>query len=336
MSKPYQVVVTFGDVAADLSEVRVAALPAAGALDVPEVAEDGAVSHRFIDAFREAGLTPSDMRSRVLFVADEAASVPEAVAAYALTCFFAGRRVDFRFNNEFTFASPIDERGRNLADNGRPAEPADEVVADDIASLLSTAAGVTDVRYARRVRLNPTAPLHHALVTFLAVSAVRARGNTERLPLIAEGDVVVDTDVFRRAAAQLRRSARAIDPSSIAERAPGSARSRTMLLAQTVPAPAAMLALGAVSPGNGFWHCPRPERHTNGDANASMRVEPARVRCFRCDAESVDVVRLAADVKGLSFTEAAEWLLADVAPRVDELLATVPDGAVASADDQLA
>ena len=56
-----------------------------------------------------------------------------------------------------------------------------------------------------------------------------------------------------------------------------------------------------------------------------MRVESSRARCFRCDAEWVDPVRLTADVKGCTFDEAADWLQKVVEPQVAALIATVAD-----------
>jgi hypothetical protein len=56
-----------------------------------------------------------------------------------------------------------------------------------------------------------------------------------------------------------------------------------------------------------------------------MKVETSRARCFRCDPEWVDAIRLTADVKGCSFDEAGAWLTNVVHPRATELYATVAD-----------
>jgi hypothetical protein len=56
-----------------------------------------------------------------------------------------------------------------------------------------------------------------------------------------------------------------------------------------------------------------------------MKVETSRARCFRCDPEWVDAIRLTADVKGCSFDEAGAWLTNVVHPRAAELYATVAD-----------
>jgi hypothetical protein len=72
-----------------------------------------------------------------------------------------------------------------------------------------------------------------------------------------------------------------------------------------------MRILGATTPDGVLWHCPRPDRHRNGDANASMRVDEQGARCFRCDPEKIDSLRLVADVRGISFDEAADWILSN-------------------------
>jgi hypothetical protein len=70
-----------------------------------------------------------------------------------------------------------------------------------------------------------------------------------------------------------------------------------------------MVYLGAsMDPETELWHCPRPQRHSNGDKNASMHVEENFTQCFRCDSEKIDSLRLVMDTLNFTPDEAADWL----------------------------
>jgi hypothetical protein len=168
---------------------------------------------------------------------------------------------------------------------------------------------------------------NHALAVsqFMAICTLRQRGDQDRYPILAlPNDTELDLDEVRKLTAEMRRSHRTDDRSSIAPRSVLSSYQDRLSQASLVPQSAVMLALGSTTAGGGVWHCPRPSRHTHGDAVPSMRVENARARCFRCDAEWVDPVRLTADVKGVSFDEAAKWVIDYVAPKTEALLASLP------------
>jgi|SaaInlStandDraft_1057018.scaffolds.fasta_scaffold75205_2 hypothetical protein len=343
-SNTYQVVVTFGDIIQPPAGVKVVPLMRAGKPEEPTALEDNSLAHHFLDEMRAARISPSDVRARVLFVSEPSADPDELVTAYALTCFFAGRRVDFQLGDELTFATEADNFFRNTLDAGplSGTQKLDELhvtlnkQAETEAGVLvltgpPTPTETTLIRHARRVTMEMTTEAASSLTAFLMVAAIRARGKTERLPtLIATNGDRIDMDLYRRAAAQIRKDIRPFDPDSIVEQVDVSARCEQLIAAASVPAPAVMLELGASAPeGSSFWHCPRPDRHTNGDANASMRAELSRVQCFRCDAETVDVVRLVADVKSMSFTEAAEWILSEVKPKSAALMDSVSVESVA-------
>jgi hypothetical protein len=296
----------------------------------PESVTEEAVLGRL----RESGLTAADMRSKVFVLAD--CDPGMAVAVYGALLGFAGRRLDFSDGQVTPVdAAELDRSARNLADSGKPENPPAQVQVspNPHPSLLTistttplTPDDVSMVRYARRVRL--AAPLDStaaSIAQLLIVAAIRARGGTDRLPYLVKGDepeapeddptavVGLCLDTLRRAAADLRRGPR-VEGDTLVDKAALTPRQRTLLAASAVPVEEALHRLGAAQDEeSGLWHCPRPDRHTHGDANASMRVVNGRVRCFRCDQERIDSLRLVMDVKRLLPDEAAEWLLSAAA-----------------------
>lgn len=342
MTKTYDIYITLGtsgDQLEDLpSRSRVVELPLTAEPPVADEAET--LAHPFINALAEANLTTADLRSRVLFVCGDNDPAAAVVAAYAFTSFLAGRRIDIRVGDVPGPVAAVDKGARGLEDEGIPEERAEVLaVGDEDADVelslaqAPTPASVSALRYARRVNLSlPSDPMS-ALVSFVVVAGIRARGRKERLPNVIVDESPLELDSFRRLAAQFRRQEQMPPAEAIVEPLPRQERAAKLLEAAQLSPAATMLALGSTTPGGGLWHCPRPDRHTNGDANASMRVQETHVRCFRCDSEDVDPVRLTADVTGATFSDAAEWLMTTVAPRVDELLAQLPEEDETPAED---
>ena len=331
-NRPYALIVHIGEAPTD---------DGARLVDVtPQEAAPDATEHPTVIALRVAGLTPSDVRSRVLVHIDPAVEPLTAVSTYAAVCAYAARRLDVRIGQEDVLDAPaIDTLSRSLPDLGKPQSAFEVVqvgVAHDVIPYIVGSVGPQEaqmIRYAKRCRLVLFPEPGAAIAQFVAVSALRSRGDQDRFPLLisdpnapldseTEG---VDLDSIRRQAVDVRRHSRVDDRSALAPRGPLSERSKDLLMAAAVAVEATMVALGSTTPGNGVWHCPRPHRHTHGDAIPSMRVESARARCFRCDPEWVDSLRLTADVKGCSFDEAAAWLTAIVAPRSEQLIDAVRD-----------
>lgn len=331
-SRPYALIAHVGSAPSD---------DGARLVDItPQDAADDAAEHPTVTALRTAGLTPSDVRSRVLVHIDPAVDPLTAVSSYAAVCAYAARRLDVRIGAEAVLDAPaIDTLSRSLPDVGKPQTTPEVVqvgVAHEVIPHVVGSVGPQEaqlIRYAKRCRLVLFPEPGAAIAQFVAVSALRSRGDQDRFPLLvsdpnsaldseSEG---VDLDAIRRQAVDVRRHSRVDDRSALAPRGTLSERSKEMLMAAAVAVEATMVALGSTTPGNGVWHCPRPHRHTHGDAIPSMRVESSRARCFRCDPEWVDSLRLTADVKGCSFNEAATWLTAIVAPRAEQLIDTVRD-----------
>ena len=304
--------------------------PVLGGVKVVDLTPESVTEEAVLGRLRESGLTAADMRSKVFFLAD--CDPRSAVAVYAALLGFSGRRLDFADSQGVPVdAAELDRSARSLADSGKPDNPpvqvqVSPVLHPDLRTISTTAPltpdDVSAVRYAKRVRL--VAPPHStaaSIAQLIILAAIRSRGDTDRLPYLVEGDepappeedptavVGLCLDTLRRAAADLRRGHR-LEDDTLVEKAGLTARQRTLLAASAVPVEDALRRLGASQDEeSGLWHCPRPERHTHGDANASMRVVNGRVRCFRFDQERLDSLRLVMDARRLLPDEAAAWLL---------------------------
>ena len=137
--------------------------------------------------------------------------------------------------------------------------------------------------------------------------------NSSLVQSILSGDMsnVVDLEEVRKAGAALRRAKRVDDRSEVASPIDLSARQRYLMQAASVSVEETLMRLDShVNAETGFWRCSRPNRHRNGDANPSSHVEDNKVRCYRCDKEPLDSLRLVMDTLSITPDEAATWLLA--------------------------
>lgn len=336
--RPYQLVLYVGAAAPTLEDVRVVNLTPAH--DTAEAV---------LDALRAAELTPADLRSRALFLADaDAAFRTRALMVYAALIGFAKRRLDaaFDMDSEPIQAAEFDKSLRKARDNGKPAEVVAQVQIGGPERTdmpqVHIAGGftpelVTAIRYARRARFTPPEALQLALPQLIAVAALRGRGETDKLPYLVNGDEPVEVEdgavvgvclnTLRRDAEELRRSLRTGNRDAVAPAVELTPRQQHLVAAAAVPVEETLRRLGAESkmvPAPAVegeeekmievWHCLKPQNHTNGDATPSARVSEMRgethgFRCFRCLPEKVDSLRLVMWANGVSADEAADWLL---------------------------
>ena len=282
-----------------------------------------------LTALAATDLTPGDFRADA--VCSLESDRDTAVLVYAALVGFAQRRLDLISGGRIVDAGRIDSVSRGIADAGKPDPVPNQVqvgVVDNpnlhsilFASQLS-AVDASAIRYSRRVRLAPAVEVSAAVTQFLVVAGLRARGTVDRFPYLVAGDEPaapadaqlqvpgVCLDTLRAAALDLRRKHRIGDRKCMVPAVEMDPRRKALEAGASVPIETAMRLLGArQNPDTGLWHCPRPQRHNNGDANASMRAMKGQVRCYRCDGERVDSLRLAMDVLGLSPDEAAAWLV---------------------------
>lgn len=322
--KPYALAIYVGS----LPEVACARKVDLTPRQTPQDPSDSPISA----TLRDSGLSPADLRSRALLCLPSSLAVESVLEIYATVCGFANRRLDVLLDKDTLIEVQAAESSLPKVDLAiKPDVTPDLVVfgaaTEGVPSVVGNigAAEAVLLHHAKRVRFVPFDNHALAVAQFIALCALRQRGDQERYPILALSDGTErDLDEIRKHTAEMRRNHRTDDRSSIAPRAALSSYQDRLVQAASVPQQAVMLALGSSTPGGGVWHCPRPSRHTHGDAVPSMRVEDERARCFRCDAEWVDPVRLTADVKGISFDEAAKWVSDNVAPRAKELIASLP------------
>lgn len=314
----YQVCLYVGDVPAELSAARCVEVTPA------EPTPDGVLA-----ALTASGITAADLRAKTLL--SLMGDSTSAILVYTAMSGFAGRPLDVLIDGHLIDSSSLHNAGLRLH-SPRPTTAIDVfqvgAITNGISGLLLSAPltdqEATAIRWARRLRFVPDADPATALSQFIVITAIRTRPQGERYPLLCDGTdpapspaapldpVGVDLDPLRLASLALRRSVHSGERDSIADFIEPSPRLARLHTAGDYPIEAALVRLGARrNEDTDLWHCPRPTRHTHGDATASMRVQNGRVRCYVCDPERVDSLRLAMDCLTLSVDEAADWILAD-------------------------
>lgn len=281
-----------------------------------------------LDAFASAPIAPGDLRAETVCSLETDRTT--AILVYAALLGYAQRRVDVVTGGRIIDAGRIDSIARSIPDTGKPDPVPSQVQVGVVANpevpsvLFSSQLSPTDaasIRYARRVRFAPAEDLSAALTQLLVVCGLRARDQVDRFPYLVVGDepaAPAETplqvpgfclDTLRAEVLEIRRRHRSGDRKCIVPAVDDVVRRPLLEAASAVPIETALRLLGGrQNPDTGLWHCPRPQRHNNGDANASMRATKGLVRCYRCDGERVDALRLTIDVLGLSPDDAAEWL----------------------------
>lgn len=291
-----------------------------------------------LTAIESSGLTAADLRTRTLFICDNSRSIASAMT-YAALIGFAGRRLDFTTLvgdqvKEIVVASSL----HNVASGLEGLEPATDPInwvqvgvgLETVRSIMFgselSVQDITDFRSARRCRVAIDELKAYDLLTALVtVSAFRVRNGADRLPFLVESGftpletigedgepiiIGIDLDILRRSGGDLRRAKRLDDRNALVEPVNQGMRIERLSKAAAMPVEIALALLGSTMQSDTeLWHCPRPQRHRNGDANASMKVADGKIRCLRCDPEPVDGLRLVCEVRNLSPDDAANLLL---------------------------
>jgi len=296
------------------------ALPAVSDASVVNLTPQSADADAVLAAISAAGLSAADLRTRTLFIAGPG-PVERAAAVYAAVAGFAGRHLDVSDLDVVTDVRSIHEPLLFPADTPRPESVPESMLfsADDVLKGFDPAV-LPLVHFTKKAVLNASVSISTTLEALVMVAALRRRGPVEKFPYLLpngtplpDGDLdtgLIDLDGLRRAGAQLRRDRRIDDRATVVERLVPSPRVIRLAAAAALPLEEVLARLGSVrDDATGFYRCPRPERHRNGDATPSARLAEHGFRCFRCDAEQVDALRLVMDVRGLAPDAAADWLL---------------------------
>lgn len=247
-------------------------------------------------ALTAAGVTPADSRTRVELVVPDAADPLDAVILYTTLAGFLGRFLPARIG---------DVQVEAITDTIDPG-PKPAVIADELDIDIETDASDTDVHYARKLNLNPAGlNAGQTVQMFVGISQVRARPQSSRLPNVGDTNL----EEVRRTAALRRAEARHATAATHVDKADVTPRLARLQAAATHPIAGILTRLGTTHDEAGEnWHCPRPDRHSNGDQNPSMRIVDEKIRCFRCDPEWIDSLRVVMDTLNLSPDEAADWI----------------------------
>lgn len=300
-------------------------------------------------ALLSSGLSAADVRSRTVLVAPpgDGEQVSAVVAAAMAALWGLSRhRVDVLLPDTGVVldCAEADEAYRAAGDGGRPEARPDLVTASmGEGPLIGGFAHVTLgpglsaqqvglLRFAKRVLWVPSGNVGADAVSLLALAGIRARGDHDRLPAMwldshvppDDGGMpgrVVDLGAVRRAAEGVRAATRTDDRGGLAD--PVALTDRQVFLESVARTPVedVLAGLGVASAvlvdeesgeAQVVWHCPHPEKHTNGDATPSARVEDDEdgrgFRCMRCLPERVDALRLVMWARREPVDDAARWL----------------------------
>lgn len=283
---------------------------------------------------KEAGLSVADVRTDALLVFGTDDVVGNLVV-YAAIVGLSGRFPDVAVNGRILPAGALNRKVRRQKDAGRPPQRPVHVQIGTVGrhdmveipfEQLPDAKALSLTRAAKRCRLVPPAEALAALHQMVAVSGVRARGNEERMPFIVAGTepaaaletakdpIGVDLEQVRRDAVAMRREVRGDDRNVLVDAEPLSDRQQQLLKAGEVDVLSVLDRLGVSFDAiEDRWVCPRTHNHPEDDPVAFLNHSKGKMRCGRCDAERLDVLRLVMELRRCTPDEAADWLLADAA-----------------------
>lgn len=266
-------------------------------LKIPSPATGEAV----VEQLGKAGITPSDVRARVELVLPPTIAPLDATVLYATLAGFVGR---------FVPASLTDGQVPANVD-APPMTPRPDVIEDDVTIGSESTLADPQVHYARRALVDLTGlSTREALLLVAAVAAARRRPRHERFPDVAVGGAEpARLEEARKAGLAHRGELRKSVVGTLVDPRDPSPRLQRLHEAASAPIADVLRRLGATTDETGEkWHCSRPSRHNNGDQNPSLKIVDGKTRCFRCDPEWVDSLRLVSDTLDLSPDEAAAWI----------------------------
>ncbi|WP_336217044.1 hypothetical protein [Nonomuraea sp. LPB2021202275-12-8] len=281
-----------------------------------------------LEAWAGQGLTISDRRSRMLFVAGEG---PDVIAYYAAIGGLAKRWIEVEVKGVPLDLQQTYDEGRGLADAGRPAEHLEwaQVGGEDPGFLPHAAfeAGtrlspkaVSMIRYADRLRMVPPGRVKPALLCFALVAGIRET-NRERFPFLSTGrepaptgknspDQGIDLHSIRQRISS-HRKLRVPSAYEIVKPDTDLANYQKLAQANATPIESVLLRLGcsATDDDPAWWNCPRPGGHRNRDARPSLRIRKNEARCGICDKGPLPPAQLVADTLKITPDEAASFIV---------------------------
>lgn len=295
------------------------------------------VAGEYLSVLEKSGLTASDTKTKTLVVLEETSL--KALTLYAALCGMASRTLDCEVQGVLC-------RFVSIPQSTDPALPATPSSLPEEVLVLSTEPGSgmdfgqmleqensSRIYNAKKVVLtgkfaeNPDIPAGEFLTlvqTVMLVASVRQKPAAARYPAlhisptygdldrIVQGDTscLLDLEGIRKEGGKLRRSSRTDDRTESMPPLDLTVRQRTLLQAADIDVEGTLTRLHShKNPDTGLWRCSRPQNHRNGDANPSSHVGDNRVRCYKCDLEPLDSLRLVMETLNVSPDDAALWLL---------------------------
>ncbi|WP_406384505.1 SAV_2336 N-terminal domain-related protein [Streptomyces sp. NBC_01618] len=290
------------------------------------------------DALRAGGLSPSDVATRILFIAPPGPAA--ALPVYTAMVGFTHRWVDAHADGSTLDMAGLQLFTEHIGDVARPdahlpwaqagGPPTDGMptvpfAVDPAARLDETT--LRTVRYAARLRMVPPDSAAAALTMLARVAALRTRGDTEwRLPVLSTGTEPppvgkstegqgVDLELIRKAADRFRKEAVKGRETTEVMPVPALSPLNRRIAEANAADPAVLLRrLGVASEDGVVWTCPR-DRGDHGDAVLKVTSQ-GQVSCKHCYPSKVGLVRLVADTLRLTPDEAAAFILNDSGDRV--------------------
>jgi len=288
-----------------------------------------------LTAIGSANITSADLKAKTLLSLE--GDVERSVLLYTILVGFAGRRVDFLadgvlvdgsnlYNSVYDMVKAL-EKPEVLPDYIQLSKESNSSLEwVDLNAKISTEQ-LFRIRYSRRVRISlDDISTAKALTTLITVAAIRNRNGSDRYPMLVKNyndQLFVDPSLpeeervgfgydleqIRRKGNESRRENRLDDRTAVVDKIESTERIESIAKAALVDVSKALVMLGSeYNSETEFWRCPRPTRHRNGDANPSMKIIEGKVRCFRCDQEPMDAVRLIVDTLNITADDAARIL----------------------------
>lgn len=252
--------------------------------------------------FKDSNLSASDLRSKTLVIFGE--NLFSNLTLYSTLIGFSGRRLEIYSHGELIDAPKIHHLQLINKISPRPENVLECIEYHDYLERDYTE---NQVRYAKVFNLDfdKVKDFKKLLTDFIVISGNRIRNNGDHLPSISTNGETVSLDEFRKLGNKIRRENKVDNRTALFEFKEPSKREARLELASNSPVELALSYLGSyVDDESGFWRCTRPERHRNGDENPSLKINEGKIRCYRCDYEPLDSLRLIIDTENISADEA--------------------------------
>lgn len=271
------------------------------------------------ELFLKSSISASDLRAKTLVIFDDE-DLESNLVSYATLLGFAGRRLDILFQGALVEAGKLHHFSVINKNNGRPVEVSEYLgnfeseSCEKIERIISLEPALIEkIRFAKYYYYNFVDRSVGELEDYIKIAGIRVRNNGDHLPvaLFDSNDVEdtnkIDLDEFRKMGNELRREIKVDNRDSVALFVTPDARLQELNIAAQLPVDIALGYLGSyMESETEFWRCPRPERHRNGDMNPSLKINEGKIRCYRCDYEPLDSLRLIMDSQNCSVDEANE------------------------------